>query len=363
MHIAILGTRGVPAKYGGFETCAEEISVRMAQRGHKITVYCRKGNHDDSLTSFKGVDLIHLPYIRGKATETFSHTFFSIIHALTIKADIFYVMNSANGPLCLIPKLFRRKIVINVDGLEWKRKKWGKIARSYLLVSEGVCAKIATRIVSDAFGIKKYYLARYNTDSTFIAYGANIEKSTNKKILDEYDLKPDEYFFVASRLEPENNADITIKAMELVNTDKKLVIAGGAKYKNKYIKTLMKTKDKRIIFLGSVYKDGHIKELHCNCFAYIHGNEVGGTNPALLKAMGYGNMVFALDNVFNNEVLSGCGISYKKDPNDLAKKMQKIIDNPDDRRHYQNLALNRIREAYTWDKITDEYIKLFSSYL
>jgi glycosyltransferase involved in cell wall biosynthesis len=363
MRIAILGTRGVPAKYGGFETCAEEISVRMAQRGHHIAVYCRKGNYDDSLTTYKGVRLIHLPFIKGKITETFSHTLFSIIHSLITQTDILYVMNAANAPLCIIPKLFGKKIVINVDGLEWKRKKWGKIARSYYLFSEWICTKIADRIVSDAIGIKKYYSDRYHTDSSYIAYGANIEKSKNVKILDEYGLKPDDYFFVASRLEPENNADITIKAMESVNTDKKLVIAGGANYRNKYIKNLMKTKDKRIMFLGPVYKEGHIRELHCSCFAYIHGNEVGGTNPALLKAMGYGNMVFALDNVFNNEVLSGCGISYKKDPADLAEKMQNIVDHPGDRRTYQNLAVQRIREHYTWDKITDKYIQLFSRYI
>jgi len=363
MYIAILGTRGVPAKYGGFETCAEEISVRMAQRGHDVAVYCRKGNHDDSLTSYKGVKLIHLPFIKGKNTETISHTLFSIFHSLTIKADILYVMNAANGPLCVIPKLVGKKIIINVDGLEWKRKKWGKIARAYYLFSEWLCTKVANRIVSDAQGIKKYYMDRYNTDSTYIAYGANIEKSTNAKILDEYGLKPDDYFFVASRLEPENNADITVKAMESVITDKKLVIAGGANYKNKYIKNLMKTQDKRILFLGPVYKEGHIKELHCNCFAYIHGNEVGGTNPALLKAMGYGNMVFALDNVFNNEVLSGCGISYKKNPADLSKKMQKIIDHPEERAYYQNLAVKRIRHFYTWDAITEKYIELFERHL
>ena len=113
-------------------------------------------------------------------------------------------------------------------------------------------------------------------------------------------IKPDEYIFIASRLEPENNADIAIRAMEMVNTNKYLVIAGGANYDSDYIKKIQDTNDKRIIFLGPVYKDGHIKELHCNCFAYFHGNEVGGTNPALLKAMGYGNKIFAINNRFNN---------------------------------------------------------------
>tara|TARA_B100000029_G_C17433797_1_gene908898 strand:- start:279 stop:1109 length:831 start_codon:yes stop_codon:yes gene_type:complete len=270
-------------------------------------------------------------------------------------------MNAANGPLCLIPKIFGKKVVINVDGLEWKRKKWGWVAKKYYLFSEWFCSIIATRIISDAIGIKEYYKKKYKTDSTFIAYGANIEKSNNVGILEEYGLKPNEYFFVASRLEPENNADITIKAMELLNTDKKLIIAGGANYKSNYIKNIMQTKDERIKFLGPIYKDGHIKELHCNCFAYIHGNEVGGTNPALLKAMGYGNMVFALDNIFNNEVLDDAGISYSYNPKDLAKKLQQIIDKPADRIKYQSRAINRIINHYSWPKITNDYIRLFES--
>jgi len=272
-------------------------------------------------------------------------------------------MNAANGPLCIIPRILGKKVIINVDGLEWKRKKWGYIAKKYYLFSEWFCSIIATRIISDAIGIKEYYLNKYNTDSTFIAYGANIEKSTKVELLIEYGLKPDEYLFVASRLEPENNADITVKAMELLQTDKKLVIAGGANYKSEYIKSIMNTNDERIIFLGPVYAEGHIKELHCNCFAYIHGNEVGGTNPALLKAMGYGNMVFASDNVFNNEVLSDAGISYKKDPLDLSTKLQKIIDNPDIREEYKHKSVNRIKQYYTWEKITNDYIKLFKSLL
>lgn len=326
-------------------------------------MYCRKGNNDDSLISYKGVNLIHMPCLRGKITETFSHSFLSLIHSLFINADILFVMNAANGPLCIIPKLFRKKIVINVDGLEWRRKKWGKIGRFYYLFSEWASSKIATRVVSDAIGIKDYYLERYKTDSTFIAYGAQIEKSTNGNILDEYGLQADNYFFIASRLEPENNADIVVKAMKYLNTDKKLVIAGGANYKSDYIKALMDTSDNRIVFLGPLYTDGHIKELHCNCFAYIHGNEVGGTNPALLKAMGFGNMVFATNNIFNREVLLNTGIIFEKDPRDLANKMQFIIDNPDSRIKYQQLAVNRIKENYTWKKIAKQYLFLFEECL
>ena len=360
----MIGTRGIPAMYGGFETCVDEISTRLVKnRNYKVIVYCRKGNYDDSLKEYKGVELIHIPSLKTKITDTFSHSFFSILHAIYLKADIFLVMNAANGLLCLLPRLMNKVIIINVNGLEWKRKKWGPIGKAFYLFSERICAILATRIISDAKAIKDYYIHRYHTDSTYIAYGADIEYSDNKKsILNEYGLKPDEYIFIASRLEPENNADIAIRAMEMVNTNKYLVIAGGANYDSDYIKKIQDTNDKRIIFLGPVYKDGHIKELHCNCFAYFHGNEVGGTNPALLKAMGYGNMIFAINNRFNKEVLGGAGIFSTKNKQELAHNLQKFLDHPKKREYYQDMARKRIKEYYTWDLITDKYKRLFDSY-
>jgi len=359
MRIAILGTRGIPARYGGFETCAEEISVRLVERGHEVIVYSRKGNYDDSLYYYKGVKLINLPSIKTKITDTFSHTLFSMIHVLFQGIDIIYVMNAANSPMCIIPKIFGKKVVINVDGLEWKRKKWGFVGRSYYLFAERLSTLLSTRIISDSMAIKKYYWEKYKTKSTFIAYGAYLEKSENPEILKEYNLKPDDYFLIASRLEPENNADLTVKAMALVKTNKKLAIVGGANYKSKFIKDLMDVNDSRIIFLGPVYKEGHIKELHCNCYAYVHGNEVGGTNPALLKALGYGNAVLALDVNFNSEVIKDAGILYNKSVYDLANKIQYLIDNPNIRNQLKIKAIERIKEAYTWEKITDEYERLF----
>jgi glycosyltransferase involved in cell wall biosynthesis len=282
-----------------------------------------------------------------------------MLHAILRKYDIIYVMNAANSPLCFLPMILGKKVVINVDGLEWRRKKWGFFARQYYQFAEWLSTKFATRIISDSMGIKEYYLKRYKTDSTFIAYGANIEKSENPEILEEYGLTKDNYFFIASRLEPENNADITVKAFEKVKTDKKLVIAGGANYKSDFINKIKETKDDRIIFLGPVYKDGHIKELHCNCYAYVHGNEVGGTNPALLKALGYGNTTLALNVNFNAEVIQNSGMLYEKDPNDLASKMQILVDDPEYCRSFRSKAIDRINEAYTWKKISDEYENFF----
>jgi glycosyltransferase involved in cell wall biosynthesis len=361
MKIALIGTRGVPANYGGFETCAEEIAVALVSKGHEVTAYCRHGNAPGDPESYKGVTLRYAPTIDNKVLGTFSHTFFSLTDALFKPYDILMVFNAGNSPLCLLPKLFFRKLAINVDGLEWKRKKWGQFAKQYYQFAEYLSTKFGDRIVSDSRAIQKYYHDRYKTESTFIAYGAYIESSENPGLLKEYNVKPMEYFFIGSRLEPENNADITVRAFEGVKTDKKLLIAGGANYKSQYIRDLQKTGDKRIKFLGPVYKPGHMKELHCGAYAYVHGNEVGGTNPALLKAMGYGNCVLAYNVPFNAEVVSSSAVLYEKSVEDLRQKMQFIVDHPEEAEQYRRKAVARIKEAYTWDKISEGYERMFTN--
>lgn len=362
MKIAIIGTRGVPARYGGFETCAQELSTRLAQKGHKVIVYCRNSNSPDKPKEFNGVKLIHLPSIKTKIMDTFSHTFLSMIHILFQKVDVILVFNAANSPLCIIPGLFGKKIAINVDGLEWKRKKWGRIAKKYYQFAEYLATKVCNKIITDSRTIQKYYREKYNIESTFIAYGANIEVSSKPEIIKKYNLIKDNYFFVVTRLEPENNIDLTIKAFEQVKTDKKLVIVGGVNYKSKYVQELKETKDSRIIFIPPLYENDHIKELFCNCYVYVHGNEVGGTNPALLSALGYGNCVLSLNVPYNEEVVSKSAILYEKSIEDLSTKMQYLIDNPDIVLDYRKKAVNRIKEAgYLWEKVTDDYENLLFS--
>ena len=359
MKIAFLGCRGIPANYGGFETITEELSTALAKRGHQVIVYGRKGNSKTDLKEYMGVRLYYMPQIRGKITETFSSTFFAMFHVLFQDIDIIYVMNSANSPLCVLPWILRKKVIINVDGLDWKRKKWGRIARQYYQWAEKLATYFSTRILTDSLQIKKYYAEKYKINTTFIAYGAHIEDAEIPGILEKYNLTTGNYFFITTRLEPENNTDLAVKAFEKIHTNKKLVIAGGANYKSRYVQKLTSTKDPRVIFLGPLYHAGHLKELYCNCFAYIHGNEVGGTNPGLLKAMGFGNTVLALDTKFNSEVLQDTGILFAASVDDLVEKMQYLIDNPTYCRSFKEKAQNRIRENYTWKKITDQYEKLF----
>jgi glycosyltransferase involved in cell wall biosynthesis len=359
MKVALIGTRGVPANYGGFETCAEELAVGLVARGHDVTVYCRPGNAPDDPSEFRRVRLVYKKLVETKLLGTFSHTASALLHAVHQDFDVLMIFNAGNGPLCAIPRLLRKPFVVNVDGLEWKRAKWGRAVKLYYQFGEWCAAHLATRIVSDSRAIQAYYESRFSTPSTFIPYGAHLGGPTNSSLLDGYELAPGEYFFVASRLEPENNADITVRAFERLKTDKKLVIAGGANWNSPFVERLKQTTDPRVQLLGPIYEDGHLQELHTHCYAYVHGNEVGGTNPALLKALGYGNCVLALDVPFNAEVVADAAVLYRKDPADLAAKMQKLVDDPELAARYRRRAPQRVEEAYQWNVVVQEYEALF----
>jgi len=359
MKIAIVGTRGIPARYSGYETFAEELCVRLVQRGYDVTVYCRKGNYDDSLKEYKGVKLIHLPRINTKITDTITSTFFQVAYSIVKDYDIVYVMNTANSPLCLPLKILGKKVMINVDGLDWKRAKWGILGRNYYQFCEWIATLIGDCIISDSLGIVEYYKRRYKTETTYISYGGNIESSQAPSVIKQYGLEKDGYFFTVTRLEPENNAHISVEAFQKVETDKKLFIVGGANYVSKYVERLRRTKDPRIIFPGKIYDKSVIKELFSNCYAYIHGNEVGGTNPALLQALGHGCAVLTLGCSFNRHTIGKAGIPYKKDPDDLAEKIRYTLDHPEKIQKLRIMAKERIREEYTWEKVVDKYEKVF----
>jgi glycosyltransferase involved in cell wall biosynthesis len=359
MRIALIGTRGIPANYGGFETCAEELAVGLVQRGHDVTVYCRPGNAEGNPTEHRGARLVYRPFVDQKALGTLTHTFTSLVHAVRQDYDVLMVFNAGNAPLCVIPRLLRKQVAINVDGLEWKRAKWGRAAKFYYQFGEWCATRLASRIVSDSRGIQAYYQSRFKTPSTFIAYGAHVEGSSDPSILDEYGLTPGGYFFVASRLEPENHADLTIEAFRGVRTDKKLVIAGGANWDSPFVARLKSMASDNVQLLGPVYAPGHIRELHAHCYAYVHGNEVGGTNPALLKALGYGNCVLALDVPFNAEVVADAALLYRMDPADLREKMQRIVDDPDLARSLREASPRRITDVYQWSAVIEDYEKLF----
>ncbi len=352
MRIALLGTRGIPANYGGFETFAEELSTRLVARGHQVTVYCR----ERSSAVYRGVRLQYLPTIRHKYFETLAHTFLSTLHLMTHRADVALYCNGANAIFTLGPRMVGIPVALNVDGLERKRKKWNRLARSWYLFSEWLARFCPTVVVTDARAIQDYYHARYHKESTFIPYGATVGKVASAGVLAKLGLEPGRYFLYVSRMEPENYALEVRQAFETVSTPCKLALIGDAPYAEDYIRRVRDTRDPRVVMPGAIYGEGY-HELGSHCFAYIHATEVGGTHPALIEAMGRGALVLYRDTPENAEVASTVGIPFE--PEELAAKIKFVLEmNEPDRDHLRHRAMDRARERYSWDAVTDAYERL-----
>ncbi len=363
MKIALIGTRGVPANYGGFETCVEEVGSRLASMGHEVTVYCRSSSYAKRLVSYKGMKLVYLPSLKRKSLETLSHTFLSILHAVIRPFDILMVFNVANSPFLIFPRIFRKKTAINTDGLEWKRGKWGLVGKTYFKLSEWIGAKLTDRIVADCAVLQDYYLKNYQVSSSLIAYGAYPAHSKKPELLNLLGVNPNDYFLQITRFEPENNPLLTIEAFKKLKTNKKLVLVGGVKYPGPYSNKVLETADERIILPGFIYDKELLDELWCNSYSYIHGNEVGGTNPALLQSMASGTFIIAIDIPFSRDVLKDCGIFYQKDSSHLAEQMKWSLENPKLLEGYKVKAVERTREFYSWNQVAKEYESLFKGLL
>jgi glycosyltransferase involved in cell wall biosynthesis len=359
MRIAILGTRGIPANYGGFETFAEHLSTRLVARGHEVTVYCRAHYVSPRQIEFQGVRLKVLPTIRHKYFDTVVHTFLSALYAAPGRYDVALICNAANAPFASILRVSGTPVALNVDGLEHKRKKWNWIARKYYLMAERLATILPNEIVTDAKVIQEYYLARHRAESTMIAYGAEIERRIDPSVR-RWRVEPNRYVLYVSRLEPENNAHLVVEAFKRVRTGHKLLIVGDAPYARDYIADLKARarRDKRIVFTGFVFGRDY-RALQQNAYCYVHATEVGGTHPALLEAMGFGNCVLTLAAPENVEAIGDAGIAYA-DESDLADKLQKVLRDGSLVQAYRHRAQARVREAYDWDYVVDRYEELFA---
>lgn len=363
MKIAIMGIRGIPANYGGFETFADELSTRLVQRGHEVTVYGRSNNIRYPFPFYRGVRLTILPTISHKYLDTIFHTFISIFHCLSKDYQVILLCNAANSIFSFIPRLAGKKVCLNVDGIERRRAKWNVLGKLWYRLGEIMATWFPSVIVTDARVMHNYYRQTYHKESVFIPYGAPTRKVPTAKILAELGLQKRNYFLYVSRLEIENNAHLVIQAFEKVATDKKLVIVGDAPYNREYIAALKKTQDPRIIFTGYVFGQGY-KELQSHAYCYIHGTSVGGTHPALIEAMGFGNCVIVNGTPENREVLQDAGISFKEnDVDDLREKIEMVASGTVDLDLWRARALQRIKANYTWDIIVAAYERLFQDVL
>lgn len=353
MRFAILGTRGIPARYGGFETFAEELGVRLAERGHQVTVYCRERHREPV---YRGVHLIYLPTIRHKYFDTLAHTCISTLHVLGSRHDALLYCNAANAAFTWAPRVAGMPVALNVDGLERNRKKWNALARSWYRLSEWLATWMPNTVVTDAKAIAAYYHERYRRDSVMIAYGAELGPVGTAAILPELQLTRGKYFLYVSRMEPENNALLVRESFAAVRTDLKLALIGDAPYAADYIRQVRDTNDARVVIPGAIYGSGY-HELTSHCFAYVHATEVGGTHPALIEAMGRGALTLYLDTPENAEVAGGAGLAFTHET--LPRVMEQVLAmNDTERDAWRAKAMERVRSRYSWDSVTDQYEKL-----
>lgn len=355
MRIAILGTRGIPARYGGFETFAEELSTRLAKHGHRVTVYCREPHPQPT---YRGVALVYLPTWRHKYFDTIVHTFFSTLYLIFHRADVALYCNGANAIFTLAPRVLGIPTLLNVDGLERKRKKWNRLAKAWYAVSEWLATFCPSVVITDAKQIEDYYQQRYGKRTHFIPYGAETGKVSTSGVLAKLGLERGAYFLYVSRMEPENNALLVRQAFERVPGSVKLALIGDAPYAQEYIERVRDTRDSRVVTPGAIYGSGY-HELLSHCLAYIHATEVGGTHPALIEAMGRGSLVLYLNTPENAEVAGDAGIAF--DAGDLERKLAQILGmSPQERSAWGRRAAERVAERYSWDAVTAQYERLLA---
>ncbi|MGE0640012.1 MAG: glycosyltransferase [Thermoanaerobaculia bacterium] len=358
LRVALLGSRGIPARYGGYETLMHELAPRLVARGFDVTVYGRthavRGRHE----SYRGARLVHLPSLRTKHLDTPVHTALSCLHAAGERFDAALVVNSANA--LFVPLLSAAGIptVLNVDGIEKRRAKWGAFGRAVYAISERLACVVPDRLVTDAEVIRAHYAERYGAPSTVITYGVDPRPLFQSGTLRRLGLESRRFLLYVSRFEPENNPHRVAEAYRSVPGEMPLVMVGGAPYANEFIASFTRDADPRIRFPGPIYGRGY-RQLLSHAFAYVHATEVGGTHPALVEAMGYGNCVVVHDTPENREV-AGPEATYFRadDPASLAATLTRLLTDPEGCRAQGDEAAARARRLFDWERVADGYARL-----
>jgi glycosyltransferase involved in cell wall biosynthesis len=362
MKIALLGTRGIPASYSGFETCVEQLGQRLVQRGHDVTVYCRSHHITYEGTHYKGMRLVKLSTISNKYLDTMVHSFISSLHALGQRYDIALYFIAGNSPVTWIPRLVGTKTILNVDGLDWKREKWPTFAKKYIQLAEYLATFLPNAYLTDSHVVQTYYKDRFNSEPPYIPYGSEVELIQPGEMLEKYGLEQGKYILFVGRLVPENCAHHLVEAFKGLDTDLKCVIVGDAPYVKDYQEELRKLAegDPRIVFTGYVFGKGY-HELGSNACIFVETSGVGGTHPALVEAMAFGNCIVTYNTPENLETIGDAGFSYdgKVGFGDLRDVLDQLLSDPQLVQNYRFRAKERAQTHYTWESVTDAYEKLF----
>jgi glycosyltransferase involved in cell wall biosynthesis len=366
MRVAILGTRGIPAGYSGFETAAEELASRLTQRGHEVVVYCRPHVVDRRLKEYRGARLVHLPTLRNKYLDTFTHTLLSSVHcARRLKPDVALFFIAGNSPLCLVTRGHGIPTVINVDGLDSQRSKWPRPAKVYLRFAERNAPRWADTALTDSHAVAEIFEQRYGRRIGVVPYGVEDPGHDGIETLERLGLEPRNYLLFVGRLEPENNPHMLVDAFANVPAARsrgmKLVIVGGAPYADEYIRGVHRRGDPRVVFPGYIFGQGYW-ELQRHAYAFVAPTEVGGTHPVILEALAAGNCVLVNDHAPNVETVGDAGLTFsgREGVPALTAMLERLLDDPALVQEYRGRARERARR-YSWDAVTDEYERLLES--
>ncbi len=359
VKVSLMGTRGVPALHGGFETAVEEIGRRLAARGYEVTVYCR--NPGQRRTEYLGMNLVNAPALRHRMTETLSHTAVSTAHAIIKdRPEVVLLLNAGNAPLLRPLQLAGIPTAIHLDGLESKREKWRGTGARYYRWAERASVRWGDEVIADSQAIADHVKAEYGRDSVVIRYGAEIIDPGSDR-LGDLALEQQGYHLIVARFEPENHVLDAVSAYRLSTEARSLVVVGSAPYSHGYIEAVRAAaqQDPRIVFTGGIYDQQLLDQLYANARTYIHGHSVGGTNPSLLRAMGAGAPVLAYDVEFNREVTDSSAFFWTAAPELTAIFDRSAGQGLDDRlTEFAASGLARIAAVYQWDSVTDEYESL-----
>lgn len=363
LRIALLGTRGVPARYGGFETAMEEIGRRLAAQGHEVVVYCRTGNSGKRKDppSHQGMRLVHLPALKRRSLETLSHTLLSCLHLVLQREtyDAVVLCNAANAPALAILRTRRVPSCVHVDGLEWRRTKWGSLGRSYYRIAESLSVRWADGLIADAHGIQRYYEDEFGATTRCIAYGAPDMTSVGSELLAAEGLARKGFHLIVARFEPENNVDLMIEGYLRSKARLPLVVVGSTPYPTQYSVhiTDLASRSESVRLLGGVWDQTLLNQLYSGALCYLHGHSVGGTNPSLLRAMGAGTHTIAFDVIFNREV-AGETADYCSTADAVAAAVEQAELDTESTCAHGALQAERARACYTWDGVAADYLTL-----
>lgn len=365
MRIAIMGGRGIPANYGGFETLMEELSANLVTRGHDVTVYCRVPHIRYADAQYRGVRLVKLPTIRHKHLDTLVHTTLSALHALGQNYDLVLMVIAGNSLVSWIPRLAGQKVILHVDGMDWRRAKWGPWAKRYIQTCERLALTLPTHFITDSPVVSAYYQNRFHrTPDGVIAYGADIGPLPAGETLSQFGLTPRRYILFVGRLVPENCVHHLVEACQSLDSGFRCVIVGDAPYEQEYIEYLHHLAGPATVFTGYVFGQGY-RELCSNAYAFVEPSEVGGTHPALLEAMALGNCVVANGIPENREAMGDAGLVYdgSRGAEALRQVLDQLLASPALVERYRQRAQQYAHQHYQWEHITDQYEALFQRVL